>query len=168
MVVLFSFVLGLAILDAESAVESNPTFSKAFYRRGTAYAALMKFSLALKDFITAQKLQPNADTQIRIKECQEKIRHQKFANAISSGTSAVCKPFAFIVFAFADRSKPVSEAVDLCSLEAGLESYTGPRYRREPEFLQELIDHIRVPGNVLHRRHAYQIVLDIIEELKKV
>lgn len=140
---------GSAILDAERAIEINPTFSKAFYRRGAAHAALMKFQLALKDFQTAHKLQPTADTQLRIKECQKEIKHQKFADAIAS-----------------DRSIPISETIDLKCLESGLELYTGPKYKKDPSFLQELIDYIKIPGNVLHRLYAYQMVLDVIETLK--
>lgn len=67
-----------------------------------------------------------------------------------------------------DRSKPTSETIDLSSLDGGLESYVGPHYRREPEFLQELVDYIATPGNILHKRYAYRIVLDVIDELKKV
>lgn len=157
---------GSAIIDADAAVEQNPTFSKAYYRRGTAYAALGKFPLALKDFQAAYRLKPDVDTQEKIKECSKEIRQMKFAKAIRSGafdteTSVEPQP--------AERSKPLSESLRLDALELSApssSSYTGPFYKREPSFLKELVDFIRVEGNVLCKRDAYQMVLDMIQLLK--
>jgi len=41
---------GLALSDSSAAIELNPQNTKAYYRRGMAYFALTKFSLASKDF----------------------------------------------------------------------------------------------------------------------
>lgn len=124
-------------------------WAKAYYRRGCAYAALGKFQLALKDFQYAYRLKPDPDTAERMKECQREICQIKFAKAISS-----------------ERTKPLSETIDLSALEVGLDSYKGPRYRRDPAFLKELLAFLETPGNILHKSDIYSMVLDMINELK--
>ncbi|CAM9725016.1 unnamed protein product [Ectocarpus sp. 12 AP-2014] len=46
---------GLAILDADMALELDSTYVKAYYRRGSANMALAKFKLAVKDFRKARR-----------------------------------------------------------------------------------------------------------------
>ena len=49
---------GSAIADASSAVESDPNYIKAYYRRGTSQYALGHLADALKDFKTVCRMQP--------------------------------------------------------------------------------------------------------------
>lgn len=145
----------MAIIDAERAIELNPNFSKAYYRRGTAYAALGKFPLALKDFQTAYRLKPDADTQEKLKECTKEIRQLKFAKAISSGAFDA-EPH--VEHHPTERSKPLSESVRLDTLEPSTAAPSaGPSYRREPSFLQELVEFIRVSRG--HLRTFILVVL---------
>lgn len=41
---------GLAIADASKAIELDPKYIKAYYRRAVSYLAVMKYADALKDF----------------------------------------------------------------------------------------------------------------------
>ena len=47
------------IENCSSALEINPNYVKALYRRGSAYANLNDYELALKDLQLANKIQPN-------------------------------------------------------------------------------------------------------------
>ncbi|CEM16823.1 unnamed protein product [Vitrella brassicaformis CCMP3155] len=146
---------GSAIIDAEKAIDLKANFTKAYYRRGCAYMCLQKWKDALKDFQAVTKMGGglDADAAARLKECQKQVREQKFAEAISI-----------------DRTKPASETVDPMSIEVDA-SYKGPHYRSgsiDKEFFHQLTEYIKTPGNVLHRRYAYMMVLDIIRLLRTV
>ena len=58
---------GLAISDATSAMEADPSYPKAYYRRGTAEFALNKPKAARKDFKMVCKLKPkDRDARARV------------------------------------------------------------------------------------------------------
>eukprot|EP00923_Selenidium_pygospionis_P058046 GHVN01101831.1.p1 GENE.GHVN01101831.1~~GHVN01101831.1.p1 ORF type:complete len:489 (+),score=43.94 GHVN01101831.1:132-1598(+) len=142
--------LGSAILDAESALAINATSAKAHYRRGCAYKCLTKYNEAIKDFETAFKQSKDPSAQRHIQECK-KLRNQiAFFKAIATETP-----------------KPASQTVDPGSIHID-PSYKGPDYDRNcysSEDLQAIFDFIKIPGNVLHKRYAYMIVLDMIKLL---
>lgn len=50
---------GGALSDASKAIEIDPKYSKAYYRRATANMALGKFKLALKDYEAVYRAHPN-------------------------------------------------------------------------------------------------------------
>ncbi|KAH8054983.1 hypothetical protein JL722_8400 [Aureococcus anophagefferens] len=63
---------GLAISDAEAAIRIDPTYIKAYYRRGSANFALGKYRLALRDFKAVCKLRPSdRDARTKLKECEK-------------------------------------------------------------------------------------------------
>lgn len=49
---------GIAIIDAKAAIDIDPTYIKAYYRRGCAYFALNHLSDAIKDFKKVCKIVP--------------------------------------------------------------------------------------------------------------
>ena len=76
---------GLAIMDATLAIETDPSYVKAYYRRGTANYALNKFKLAKKDFLKVCKLKPkDRDARLRYSECDKVVKEMAFAAAIQS------------------------------------------------------------------------------------
>ena len=76
---------GLAILDASAAVDIDPAYPKAYYRRGTANFALNKPKLARKDFKMVCKLKPkDRDARVRYAECDKIVKQVAFAAAIVS------------------------------------------------------------------------------------
>lgn len=80
---------GLAILDADAAIEHDPSYAKGFYRRGSAKYALNKFKAARKDFRSVCKLKPkDRDARARLQECEKAVREEAFSKAIMSEQSA--------------------------------------------------------------------------------
>lgn len=76
---------GLAIADATLAIETDPTYPKAYYRRGTAEFALSKAKQARKDFKMVCKLRPkDRDARSRYAECDKRVKEAAFAVAIQS------------------------------------------------------------------------------------
>jgi serine/threonine-protein phosphatase 5 len=55
---------GLAIADSNLAIKSDPNFTKAYYRKGTAFLMLGKFDEARDAFVVANKLTGNKDKDI--------------------------------------------------------------------------------------------------------
>lgn len=81
---------GLAIADAEEAMRLDPTYVKAYYRRGTANLAIGKYKLALNDFKAVVKLKPkDRDARGKLKECEKAVKHLAFASALADEPEAV-------------------------------------------------------------------------------
>mmetsp|Transcript_15393 Transcript_15393/g.19234 ORF Transcript_15393/g.19234 Transcript_15393/m.19234 type:complete len:490 (-) Transcript_15393:160-1629(-) len=103
---------GLAIQDASRAITTDPTFAKAFYRRGTANFALQKAKLARKDFRQVCKLKPkDRDARAKLAECEKAVREAAFAMAIES-----------------EETLPLSSIFDAdkIGIDAGGGGYDGP------------------------------------------
>jgi serine/threonine-protein phosphatase 5 len=80
---------GLAIADATLAIKTDPTYPKAYYRRGTAEFALNKPKQARKDFKMVCKLRPkDKDARMRYAECEKMVKEAAFAAAIQSAQTA--------------------------------------------------------------------------------
>lgn len=80
---------GLAQADATAAIESDPTYAKAYYRRASAHYALNKYKLARKDFKQVCKLKPkDRDARAKLAECEKEVRQAAFASAIVSEQTA--------------------------------------------------------------------------------
>lgn len=147
--------IGVAIADAAKAIElSQQKSAKAFFRRGTAQLALLKYDLAVKDFRAAQKLAPNdPDARKRLEEAMKLHREQKFAEAIRN-----------------EEEKLPSETVDLESWPIP-PNYNGPLYlgpeHRTPEVFRALLDFYKAnPDNKIPKRSMVQLALDIIDAYK--
>ena len=95
---------GYALSDASKAIEADPKYLKAYYRRAAAYMALGKYKLALKDYERVHKARPNdADAKKKYTECKKIHQQAAFAKAISveenKGMSTVSKAtIAGIIF----------------------------------------------------------------------
>lgn len=57
---------GIAIIDAKAAIDIDPNYIKAYYRRGCAYLALTQIASAVKDFRKVCKIVPK-DKDARLK-----------------------------------------------------------------------------------------------------
>lgn len=76
---------GAALSDANKAVEIDPKYPKAYYRRASALFALGKKKEALEDFKMAAKLTPgSAEARHKVTECEKVIRREAFEEAIAS------------------------------------------------------------------------------------
>lgn len=65
----------LALFDSKDALNCDEMYVKAYYRRGSAHLALNQLDLALKDFKTVCKMQPNnKDSREKYDEVMKEIR----------------------------------------------------------------------------------------------
>jgi serine/threonine-protein phosphatase 5 len=76
---------GLAIDDASTAIKMNPSFVKAYYRKGTAYLMMGKFDEAKDSFVMANKLTGSKDKDIvdKLQQIKRAIYEREFAKSIS-------------------------------------------------------------------------------------
>ncbi|XP_031106874.1 serine/threonine-protein phosphatase 5-like [Ipomoea triloba] len=137
---------GSAIQDATKAIEIDPKYSKGYYRRGAAYLAMGKFKDALKDFQQVKKISPNdPDATKKLKECEKAVMKLKFEEAISVPESG---------------KHSVADSIDYHSIEVEPQ-YTGARIEGDVvtlDFVKKMMEDFKSQKN-LHRRYAYQIVL---------
>ena len=100
---------GLAIADASDAIDTDPSYPKGWYRRGTANFALNKPKAARKDFKMVCKLKPkDRDARVRYAECDKMVKEAAFAAAIES-----------------DETIPLSQSYDPSDLAIAA-TYDGP------------------------------------------
>mmetsp|Transcript_84 Transcript_84/g.221 ORF Transcript_84/g.221 Transcript_84/m.221 type:complete len:517 (-) Transcript_84:177-1727(-) len=101
---------GLAMADASVALESDPKYAKAYYRRGSAQFALGHLKDAKKDFRTVCQLNPKSkDARTKLKACEKAIREEAFRKAIES-----------------EMTVPLSESYDPNLIVINPDSYDGP------------------------------------------
>ncbi|KAK4394770.1 Serine/threonine-protein phosphatase 5 [Sesamum angolense] len=144
---------GSAIQDATKAIEIDPRYSKGYYRRGAAYLAMGKFKEALKDFQQVKKICPNdPDATKKLKECEKAVMKLKFEEAISVPESG---------------RRSVADSVDYHTIDVEPQ-YAGARIEGDVvtlEFVKKMMDDFK-NQKCLHKRYAYQIVLQIREMLR--
>ncbi|KAI9857002.1 MAG: hypothetical protein M1824_005034 [Vezdaea acicularis] len=136
---------GFAIADATHALDLDPNYVKAYYRRAVANTAILKTKEALKDFKTVVKKEPNnKDARLKLAECEKLVKHTAFLAAIEVGDP----PSA-------------SEGLDIESI-AVEDKYDGVRLGKEmtQEFIDDMISRFK-SGKKLHRRYVFQIVMAV-------
>lgn len=137
---------GCAINDATEALEHNPSYVKAYYRRASAHFALSKYKDARKDYLIIQRMLPQEkDVVLKLRECEKRIREKAFAKAIESDSFRV----------------RISDTLDPCKFTVE-ESYTGPRIEDDGkitlDFINEMLETFR-KQKLIHIRYAAMIVL---------
>lgn len=76
---------GAAIADASRALELEPTYIKAYYRRADANMAMGKFKEAVKDFKSAAKVAPqDPDLRRKLTECEKEVKRLRFEAALAT------------------------------------------------------------------------------------
>lgn len=100
---------GFAIVDADRALKANPSFVKAYYRKGTAFLMIAKYDDARDAFKLANKLTAGKDKDIvdKLNQIKKVIYEREFFKSISIPDEAM-------------------EPIDISSLEVP-SSYSGPR-----------------------------------------
>ncbi|KAI9864516.1 MAG: hypothetical protein M1813_003005 [Trichoglossum hirsutum] len=136
---------GFAIVDATKAIELDPSYVKAYYRRATANTAILSYKEALKDFKTVVRKAPNdKDAKLKLGECEKIVRRNEFLKAIEVGDA----PSA-------------AEGLDLDAIVID-ESYDGVRLEKEmtQEFIDDMINRFK-NGKTIHKKYVYQIVIAV-------
>lgn len=136
---------GSAIIDASKAIELDPNFVKAYYRRAVAYTAILKLRDAVKDFRTVVKKIPgDKDAKIKLADCEKLLRRNEFLAAIEVGD----EPSA-------------AEGLDLENMVVEKE-YDGAELGNEmtEEFIADMLDRFK-NGKKLHKKYVYHIVIAV-------
>mmetsp|Transcript_40567 Transcript_40567/g.53400 ORF Transcript_40567/g.53400 Transcript_40567/m.53400 type:complete len:505 (+) Transcript_40567:275-1789(+) len=143
---------GLAISDADRAIELEPDYIKGYYRRGSAYFALTKYKKALKDFRAVVNLKPkDRDAREKFKACQKAAKEAAFAAAIES-----------------EETTPLSQSLSPESIVVE-DSYDGPRLEESGvvtvEFVEEMLERFK-NQKLIHKKYVIQMLLQILEHLR--
>ncbi|KAH0548111.1 Palmitoyl-protein thioesterase 1, partial [Trichoglossum hirsutum] len=136
---------GFAITDATRAIELDPSYVKAYYRRAIANAAILSYKEALKDFKTVVRKAPHdKDAKLKLGECEKIVRRAEFLKAIEVGDA----PSA-------------AEGLDLDAIVID-DSYDGVRLENDmtQEFIDDMIKRFK-NGKTIHRKYVYQIVIAV-------
>lgn len=113
---------GLALIDSDKALELDPTYIKAYYRKGSAFMALGKFKDALRQFASVVKAKPKSKSaKQKLKQCKKIIQRERFLKAIET-----------------EMTKPVSETFDLTSIKVP-ETYDGPTLESSEEITETFV-----------------------------
>ncbi|CAF0831245.1 unnamed protein product [Didymodactylos carnosus] len=144
---------GYALSDAKKALEYDPKYIKAYYRRASAQMALGKYTSALNDYEYVKKVCPNdKDAAIKYEECKKIVTRIRFEKAIS----------------VEETNKSVANQVDISSITIE-KDYDGPQLdangRVTKEFMMTLLSYFENQKK-LHKRFAYQILLQILTLFK--
>jgi hypothetical protein len=82
----------LAIQDATRAIEADPNYPKAYYRRGSAEFALGRTKAARRDFRTVCKLRPkDGDARAKLNECDSVIEGLAPPSPLPSRGASLCR-----------------------------------------------------------------------------
>lgn len=141
---------GYAIADATKALELDPSYTKAYWRRALANTAILSPKEALKDFKSVVRKDPNnRDAKLKLAECEKLVRRIEFEKAIEVGEPPS---------AFEDLN------IDGINVE---DSYGGVRLGTEmtSEFIDDMIERFR-NGKKIHRKYVFQIVKAVLEIVK--
>nr|CAB3265115.1 serine/threonine-protein phosphatase 5 [Phallusia mammillata] len=145
---------GYALEDASKAIAIDKKYIKGYYRRASAYMTLGKFKQALRDFEAVVKVRPHdKDAKLKYTECSKIVKQKAFEKAIACD----------------DQKKPVSETVSLDSMSVE-STYEGPRIPDggiDESFMKDLIQWFKDQKR-LHKRYAYQMLLEIKDILSKL
>ncbi|TVY88222.1 Serine/threonine-protein phosphatase T, partial [Lachnellula willkommii] len=136
---------GYAIADATKAVELDPNFVKAYYRRGVAYAAILRPKDALKDLqIVVKKAPGDKDAKLKLVEAQRIVKRDAFERAIEVG-----------------EEPSAAEGLDLDSMAVDAD-YDGVRLEKEmtQEFITDMIERFK-NGKKIPKKYVYQIVIAV-------
>ncbi|KXS20091.1 hypothetical protein M427DRAFT_41437 [Gonapodya prolifera JEL478] len=81
------------IADATKAIELDRSYSKAWFRRGSAYKQMGKWKEAHQDFQTCKNLDPKDSKTVElVKECETNMRKANFEKAISADDDSAAAP----------------------------------------------------------------------------
>jgi serine/threonine-protein phosphatase 5 len=133
---------GYAIADATKAIEIDPSYVKAYWRRAVANTAILNSQGALRDFKTVVKKEPaNKDAKLKLAECEKLVKKIKFLNAIEVSDA----PSAF-------------EDLDIDSIKVE-DTYDGAKLgdMMTQDFIDDMIERFK-NGKKIHKKHVFQII----------
>ncbi|KAJ5628657.1 Serine/threonine-protein phosphatase [Penicillium lividum] len=133
---------GYAVADATSALELDPDYVKAYWRRALANTAILSYKEALKDYKAVVKREPgNQTAKLKLAECEKLVRRIEFEKAIEVADP----PSAF-------------EGLDIDAIKVE-DEYDGVHLGQEmtQEFIDDMIERFK-NGKNIHRKYVLQII----------
>lgn len=152
---------GLALLDSDQAIESDPAYAKGYYRRASANFALHHFKLARKDFRAVCKLTPKSkDARSKLAEVEREIREEAFAKAIEADQTAPLSstydPATIDIPSSYDGPHPAADGALLADMEAESALFQPGCLSRD--FVMAACQYFK-HQNLIHRRYVARILL---------
>ncbi|KAK6296287.1 hypothetical protein J4Q44_G00340000 [Coregonus suidteri] len=145
---------GYALADATKCLEIDKNYIKGYYRRATSNMSLGKFKAALKDYETVVRVRPNdKDAKMKYQECNKIVKQKAFERAIASD----------------EIKKSVVDSLDIENMMIE-DEYTGPKLEEGKvtmTFMKEMMECFK-DQKKLHRKCAYQILIQVKELLSKL
>ncbi|XP_028385531.1 serine/threonine-protein phosphatase 5 isoform X1 [Phyllostomus discolor] len=145
---------GYALADATRAIEIDKKYIKGYYRRAASNMALGKFRAALRDYETVMKVKPHdKDAKMKYQECNKIVKQKAFERAIAGD----------------EHKRSVVDSLDIESMTIE-DEYSGPKLEDGKvtiTFMKELMQWYK-DQKKLHRKCAYQILVQVKEVLSKL
>ncbi|XP_039181065.1 serine/threonine-protein phosphatase 5 [Crotalus tigris] len=145
---------GYALADATKSIDLDKKYIKGYYRRATSNMALGKFKAALRDYETVVQVKPNdKDAKMKYQECHKIVKQKAFERAIASD----------------EHKRSVVDSLDIENMTIE-DEYSGPKLENGKvtlEFMKELMQWYK-DQKKLHRKCAYQILVQVKEVLSKL
>ncbi|KAI0949360.1 hypothetical protein AcW1_008993 [Taiwanofungus camphoratus] len=144
---------GYGLNDANTAIQIDPKYAKAYYRRATCYLQTLKYKSAIADFRKLLTLEPqNQLVRTQLDSTQKILRKSEFEKAIE----------------LEEEASPVDRCYEIIA-EGGCDvdkDYTGPKlpvieggkFGIHLEFIIGMIQWFK-DGKALPRRYVWEIVL---------
>jgi len=155
---------GLAQIDADRAIEADPSYAKGYYRRASASFALNHFKAARKDFRQVCKLKPkDRDARAKLSACEKVIREEAFFKAIeaeqSAPLSSTYDPNLIDIPASYDGPHPSPEGAVLADAAAAeLEASLFEPGKLPREFVMAAVQHFK-DRKLIHKRYVARLLL---------
>ncbi|KAH9832170.1 phosphoprotein phosphatase [Rhodofomes roseus] len=144
---------GYGLSDAAHAIQLDPNYSKAYYRRATCYLQTLKYKQAIADFKKVLSLEPNNQlVRQQLDSTTRIMRKSEFEKAIEmeEETSSVERCMAIIAEGGCDLDRDY-KGPKLSTTEGG-------KYSINLEFVNAMIEWFK-EGKALPKRYVWEIVL---------
>ena len=143
---------GLAAADSSAALQKDPTYVKAYYRRAVSNTAMLHHKAALVDLKVLSKLhQADMSLKAKLDECQKLVRRLDFEKAIEM-----------------DDTQSAAEGIDVEAMNLP-KTYDGPQIGSEgidEKFVKDMVEYFK-SGKLLPLKIVYTIILKATEIFKK-
>jgi serine/threonine-protein phosphatase 5 len=136
---------GQALIDATTAIELDPRFVKAYYRKASAHMALGQLKESIQDFKQVLKVNNDQTTRQKLIQCQKEYKRIEFEKAIFSEAKTL-------------TAQDQLGDVDAIIVEP---AYEGPHLLTNEitlEFVKDLLKHMK-DQKKLHPKYTYKLLL---------
>ncbi|KAF8326704.1 protein phosphatase 5 [Cantharellus anzutake] len=159
---------GFAIEDATRAIEIDPGYVKAYYRRALCQLAVLRPQFAIPDFKKCLALDPhNKLAKTQLDATTKLLKRMQFEAAITVGEekSAVDRCREIIADGGCDHTEP-SYSGPLLPIITPATKGSQPKYGINKEFVEGMLKWFK-EGKTLPRRFVWEIVLNTYDILMK-